>query len=410
MPHFVYKGRNERGNAVMGKVEAETADSVANQLFNLGITPIDIDPVVEKEDPIERWLRQAGFGQPSVEELILFSRQMYTLTKAGVPLVRGFKGLADSTRNMVLKEAIIDIIATVESGRDLATAFSQHPKLFSPMYINIVRVGENSGQLEHAFLRMYQYLSVDKEIRDKVKAALRYPAIVVVAIIAAIFIITLYVVPAFARVFAQGGVELPWATRAILASSAFMTGYWHVVLAAAIGGIFALRMWLRTEAGSYRWDRAKYRLPIVGDLVLRASLARFARSFAVTYRSGVPLVQALTLTARAVDNDFLGERILTMRNGVERGESLHRSAAGVALFTPLVLQMIAVGEETGQVDDMLDEVAGFYEREVAYDIDRLSSMVEPILIVAVGIMVLILALGVFLPMWELSSAIRGGRG
>jgi MSHA biogenesis protein MshG len=393
----------------MGKVEAETADSVANQLFNLGITPINIDPVVEREDPLERWLRQAGFGQPTTEEMILFSRQMYTLTKSGVPLVRGFKGLADSTRNRVLRDAILDIIATVESGRDLATAFSQHPKLFSPLYVNVVRVGENSGQLEEAFLRMYQYLSLDKDIRDKVKTALRYPTIVVSAIIVAIFIVTLYVVPAFARVFSQGGVELPWATQVILATSAFMIGYWHVVLAALVGGVFALRMWLRTEAGRYKWDRAKFRLPIIGDLVLRASLARFARSFAVTYRSGVPLIQALSLTARSVDNEFLGERVLTMRTGVERGESLHRSAAGVALFTPLVLQMIAVGEETGKVDDMLDEVAGFYEREVAYDLDRLATLVEPALIVAVGIMVLILALGVFLPMWELSSAVGRGR-
>lgn len=408
MPHFVYKGRNERGHPVAGKVEAESVDSVANQLFNLGITPIHIDAAVEKEDPLARWLRRAGFGNPSVEDMILFSRQMYSLTKAGVPLVRGFKGLAESTRNMVLREAILDIVTTLESGRDLATAMSQHPKLFSPLYINIVRVGENSGQLESAFERMYQYLALDKEIRDKIKSALRYPAMVVAAIIAAVFLITLYVVPAFARVFERGGTDLPWATQAILGASNFMTNYWAAVIALAVGGIIAFRLWLQTESGRYRWDKAKFGFPIIGDIILRASLARFARSFSITYRSGVPLVQALSLTARSVDNEFLGERILTMRTGVERGESLHRSAAGVALFTPLVLQMIAVGEETGQVDDMLDEVADFYEREVAYDVDNLATMVEPVLIISIGVMVLILALGVFLPMWELSGAMRRG--
>jgi MSHA biogenesis protein MshG len=409
MPHFLYKGRNPRGDAVMGRVEAESADSVANQLFNLGITPIDIDEVVDKEDPLARWLRQAGFGNPSTEDLILFSRQMYSLTKAGVPLVRGFKGLAESTRNMVLREAIIDIIETLESGRELATAFSQHPKLFSPLYVNVVKVGENSGALEDAFLRMYQYLSVDKDIRDRIKAALRYPLIVVTAIAIAIAVITLWVIPAFAQVFAQGDVALPWATRVILGVSSFAQQYWYLVVGALVAAGFSFHYWRKTDAGAYRWARIKFGIPIVGDIVQRASLARFARAFAVTYRSGVPLVQALTLTAKALDNPYLGERVLTMRNGVERGESLLRSAAGVGLFTPLVLQMIGVGEETGQVDDMLEEVAGFYEREVAYDVDNLSAMIEPVLIVAIGIMVLILALGVFLPMWELSTALGVNR-
>ncbi len=405
MPTFVYKGRNTRGDAVVGRVEAENADSVANQLFNLGITPVDINPVVEKEEPLQAWLRKLGAGQPTLQELILFSRQMYTLVKAGVPLVRGLKGLADSTRNVVLREAIGDMVETLESGRDLATALAMHPKIFSPLYVNIVRVGENSGALEEAFLRMHQYLTVDHTIRTRIKQALRYPAIVVTAVAIAITIITIFVIPAFASVFARGGVELPLATRAILAVSDFMVNYWWMVFG-AIGVAFVwFRYWVRTESGRYAWDRIRFDIPIVGDIILRATLARFARAFSTTFRSGVPLVQALTLTAKALDNEYLGERVLSMRNGVERGESLLRSASGVGLFTPLVLQMIAVGEETGQVDEMLDEVAGFYEREVEVDIDNLSSAIEPVLIVAIGLMVLVLALGVFLPMWDLAQAV-----
>ena len=409
MAQFVYKGRNNRGDAVIGRVEADNADAVANQLFNLGITPIDIDLYVEREDPLAQWLRKAGFGQPTAEDMILFSRQMYTLTKAGVPLVRGLKGLADSTKNLVLREAVLDIVENLESGRDLASGLSRHPKLFSNLYVNVVRVGENSGALEEAFLRMYEYLLLDKQTRDKIRAAIRYPIIVVCSIAIAIAIITLWVIPAFARVFAQGNVELPWATRAILAVSNFMVESWWLVLAALLAAAVGFVLWIRTERGRYRWDKVRFDIPIVGDIVLRATLARFARSFAVTYRSGVPLVQALTLTAQSIDNEYLGSRILTMRNGVERGESLLRCSAGVGLFTPLVLQMIAVGEETGQVDDMLEEVAGFYEREVAYDVDRLATLIEPILLVMIGAMVLVLALGVFLPMWDLATAIRGGR-
>ena len=407
MPAFVYKGRNSRGDAVVGRVEAESADSVADQLFSLGITPIHIDALVEREEPLQALVRKLGGGQPRLEEVILFSRQMYALTKAGVPLVRGLKGLAESTRNYALKDAIADMVDTLESGRDLATALSMHPRIFSPLYVNIVRVGENSGALEEAFLRMFQYLTMDHTIRTKIKQALRYPAIVLVFVAVAITIITMFVIPAFAKVFAQGNVDLPLATRAILAVSGFMVNYWWAVFGAVGAGFVWFRYWVKTERGRYRWDKARFGIPVVGDIVLRATLARFARAFSTTFRSGVPLVQALTLTANALDNEYLGERVLAMRNGVERGESLLRSASGVGLFTPLVLQMIAVGEETGQVDEMLDEVADFYEREVEHDIDNLSAAIEPILIVAIGLMVLVLALGVFLPMWDLSRAVRG---
>jgi MSHA biogenesis protein MshG len=406
MPMFVYKGRNPRGDAVVGKVEADTPDAVAGQLFNLGITPIHIDAVVEREDPLQVWLRKLGAGRPTTTDLILFSRQMYALTKAGVPLVRGLKGLAESTRNVVLREAIGDVVETLESGRDLATALSRHPRIFSPLYVNIVRVGENSGQLEDSFLRMYQYLMLDKRIRDRIKQAVRYPIIVTAAIAVAVAVITLWVIPAFANVFARAGAHLPWATRVIGAVSCFATAYWWAGLAALGAAGVWFTYWKRTESGRFRWDRMRFRLPLVGGIIQRATLARFARSFAVTYKSGVPLVQALTLTAKSIDNEFLGERILTMRNGVERGESLLRSSAGVGMFTPLVLQMVAVGEETGQVDEMLEEVAGFYEREVEHDIENLSAAIEPILIVAIGVMVLILALGVFLPMWDLAQAVR----
>ncbi|MFN2301556.1 MAG: type II secretion system F family protein [Gammaproteobacteria bacterium] len=405
MTMYLYKGRNPRGDAVVGKIEADDADAVANQLFSLGITPINIDVVEEHDETLGVWMRKLGAGRPTVEELILFSRQMYTLEKAGVPLVRGMKGLAESTRNPVLRDTIHDIVETVESGRDLASAFARHPRIFSPLYVNMVRVGENSGQLEESFLRMYQYLSLDKKVRDRIKQAVRYPIIVLIAISIAIAIITLFVIPTFAQLFARSDVALPLATRAIIAVSDFMVAYWWAVFGALGAAFVFFRYWKRTEAGRYRWDKMRFQFPVVGDIVLRATLARFARAFSTMYRSGVPLVQALTLTAKALDNEYLGERVLAMRNGVERGESLLRSAAGVGLFTPLVLQMIAVGEESGQVDTMLDEVAEFYEREVDYDVENLSATIEPILIVGIAFVVLVLALGVFLPMWDLAQAV-----
>ncbi|WP_258868953.1 type II secretion system F family protein [Alkalilimnicola ehrlichii] len=255
---------------------------------------------------------------------------------------------------------------------------------------------------------MARHLELDQDNRQQVKTALRYPLLVLFAIAVAMVVINIFVIPAFSSVFSGFNVDLPLPTRVLLAVSGFMVDY-GLLLAAllALGGVGGA-CYLRTEAGAYRWDRLKLRLPIAGSLIRRATLGRFARSAAMALRSGVPLLQALTLVARAVDNRYVEAHILGMRSGVERGETLTRTAQGTGMFTPLVVQMLSVGEETGQVDDMLEQVAEFYEREVEHDLKRLNTYIEPVLIGAIGGMVLVLALGVFLPMWDLASAARGG--
>lgn len=405
MAQFQYRGRTGRGELVTGELEAETADAVAVQLFNMGVTPIDIVPAPEKTSALDELKRRMGGGKPTLDDLILFSRQMYALTKSGVPLIRGLTALAESTRNVVLRETIHDVVTTLESGRDLASSLARHPQVFSPLYVNIVRVGENAGNLEEAFLRLYDYLQLEKDTRNRIKQAFRYPTFVIVAISVAIAIVTVFVIPKFKTLFDRFDTELPLATRIILGVSDFAVAYWPVILLALIGAVVAFRLYVHTEDGRYRWDRYKLHMPIIGDIILRSTLARYARAFSMTIRSGVPLIQALTLVARAVDNEFLGDRILAMRNGVERGESLYRTSRAAGLFTPLVLQMVAIGEETGRLDDMLDEVGDFYEREVDYDIKTITARIEPILITALAVLVLILALGVFLPIWDLYKII-----
>ncbi|MDE2088868.1 MAG: type II secretion system F family protein [Gammaproteobacteria bacterium] len=402
MPRFFYKGRSERGEAIEGYIEATTPDAVANQLFNSGITPIDILEARPRADVLEFLRRRLSEGKPGLPDLIMFSRQMYTLMKSGVPIIRAITGLAETTRNPVLARALADVATNLESGRDLASALGRHPGVFSALFINIIRVGENTGRLDESFLQIARYLELEKDTRDRIRTALRYPTLVVVAIAAAIAVINIVVVPAFAKVYAGFHAQLPWATRLLIAISHFTVTFWPLLLTAAVLAVVGVRVYLRTEHGRYRWDKLKLKLPVVGNIILRATLARYARSFAMAMRSGVPLIQALTVVAKAVDNDYVGDRILTMRTGIERGESLTRTAHASGLFTPLVLQMLAVGEETGAVDDLLDEVAGYYEREVDYDLKNLSDAIEPILIVAIGAMVLVLALGVFLPMWDLA--------
>ncbi len=403
MPLYRYKARNSRGDAVSGELEAGTADAVAAQLLNSGITPVDISEVEVKRDVLAEIKRNLGASDPTLDDLILFCRQMYTLTRAGVPLIRAITGLADTTRNVVLADALYEMRSELESGRELSLAMGQHDRIFTPLMISMVRVGENTGQLEEAFLQLSSYLEMERDTRTRVKMAMRYPAFVLFAISIAIAIVNVFVIPAFAKVFQGMNQELPWQTQLLINISSFTVAYWPYLLGLIAAAIIGIRYYVNTTEGKYKWDKLKLRLPIVGSIILRATLSRFSRSFAMSTRSGVPLIQALTVTARAVDNDYVAEKVLSMRNGVERGDSLTRTAAATAMFTPLVLQMFAVGEETGAVDDMLDEVAGFYEREVDYELKNLSSAIEPILIVAVGILVLILALGIFLPMWDLTQ-------
>lgn len=402
MAHFDYKGRTAQGDLINGRIEADSADAVAAQLFNTGITPIDIHPAPEQAASL-RLDQVLGNPQPTTDDLLLFTRQMHSLTRAGVPLVRGLRGLGETTRNARLREAIAAVVESLESGRELAASLARHPRIFNPLYVSMIRVGENSGRLDEAFDQLYRYLAVEKATRRQVKSALRYPAFVVTAIAVAIVVLTLWVIPTFAQIFQRFDMELPLFTRLIIGLSAFMSAWWPALLLGFGAAVTGFLLWKRSEQGRYRWDKLKLAFPIAGDIVLRATLARFARAFAMAYRSGVPLVQALGLCSRAVDNEFVGARIADMRNGVERGESLWRAASATGMFTPLVLQMISVGEETGALDNMLDETADFYEREVEYDVSNLSALIEPVLTIIIGVMVLVLALGVFLPMWDLTQ-------
>lgn len=406
MTNFDYKGRTSQGDLVTGRVDADSAEAVATQLFNSGITPIDIGAAPVESDAFRQISLAFGSRRPSHDDVLLFTRQMYSLTKSGVPLIRGLVGLRESTRNLVLTTAIDDVVDSLEAGRDLATSLARHPKIFNPLYISMVRVGENSGRLTESFDQLFKYMAIEKETRKQVSSALRYPIMVIVAIVIAVMILTVKVIPTFAQIFERVDLELPFFTKLILGVSGFMAKWWLLLLLAAIVAFIGFRIWIRTDEGRYRWDKMKLGFPIAGDIILRATLARFSRAFAMAYRSGVPMIQTLTLCSRAVDNEFVGARVADMRNGVERGESVSRTANATGMFTPLVLQMMAVGEETGALDDMLDETADFYEREVDYDVKNLASYIEPILTIAIGIMVLILALGVFLPMWDLTQLAR----
>jgi MSHA biogenesis protein MshG len=332
---------------------------------------------------------------------------MYTLLKAGVPIMRGLAGLQESAISKPFARVLKDIRESLDSGRELSVALRRHPDVFSGFYINMVRVGETTGRLDEVFLRLFDHMEFERDMRDRVKNALRYPLIVIVAMMVALAVINLVVIPEFAKVYAGFKAELPLMTRILVGISNFTVHYWPYILGGMIAAVIVFRMYIATSDGRYRWDRIKLRLPVVGDIILKSSMARFARSFALSSKSGVPIVQGLSVVAQTVDNAYIASRIEQMRDGVERGETILRTSVTTGVFTPVVLQMIAVGEETGEIDSLMDEIGGMYEREVDYELKTLSSKIEPILTVAIGGLVLVLALGVFLPIWDLGKVALG---
>ncbi len=408
MPLFAYKGRSARGDLVQGTLEGADSSVIANQLMNTGITPVEIRfsrRASENATPeASLWRRLTRERKVDAVELMLFSRQMYTLLKAGVPIMRALAGLQESSTNPVFAAMLRDLRESLDAGRELSIAMRRHPKIFSPFYLSMVQVGEMTGMLDQIFLRLYEHIEFEREMKERIKSALRYPMFVLIAMAIAIVIVNIFVIPAFAKVFAGFHAELPMMTKMLMGFSGFMVNFWPMMLAMLIGAVVTFRTWVSTTNGRYRWDRYKFYIPIAGGIIMKATLARFARSLALSFRSGIPIVQALNSVGLVVDNEFMRSRIEQMRDGVERGESILRTATTTGIFNPTVLQMIAVGEETGDLDGLMFEVAGMYEREVEYEIKTLSANIEPIMIVALGVLVLILALGVFLPMWDLGRA------
>jgi MSHA biogenesis protein MshG len=404
MQRFAYTGRTQGGEKMQGFLEAESAAECATSLMRGGISPVTIQETGQSER------RNGGTGglslfAPTVKpiDVQLFSRQLYTLMRSGVPILRSLSGLIESTTNAALARVITSLKESLEAGRDLSTAMRQHPDVFTPFYVAMVRVGEATGRLDEIFLRMFEHLEFERETRARIKEALRYPSFVMIAMAVAVAVINVFVIPAFAKVYAGLGAELPLMTKILIETSRITLAYGWLMLAGLILAVAGFRVWRATDAGRLIWDRFKLRLPLTGSIILRSTLARFARTLALSLKSGIPAAQALSVVAEVTDNAWIASRVEQMRNGIERGESILRTAQTAAVFNPVVLQMIAVGEETGSVDELMQEVADMYEREVDYEIKTLAARIEPIIIVAMGGIVLVLALGVFLPMWDLAS-------
>ena len=398
---FDYSGRNTRGEVMQGRIESQNPQAVASWMMSAGITPISIKALAEDTRPL--WLRKLNERALTDVDLLLFTRQMGTMVKAGVAMMQALVAIQKSTGKPRLVRLLQAMRDDLDKGLELSNAMARHSKFFNEYYVNMVKVGEGTGKLEEVFRRLFVQLEFQRHIKQKVKGAVRYPSFVMTAIAIAIVIVNLYVIPVFAKVYAGFKVALPPVTQLLIAISNFVVKDWWLLVAGVVLVIYAFRAWTGTRAGRYTWDKHKLKVPIVGSILVKGTIARFALSLAIASKSGIPLMQGFTLVSRVVENAYYEQRILQMRDGVERGESMLRVAQSAGIFTPLELQMIAVGEETGEIDEMLEQIAKMYQDEVEYEVERLSETLEPLLLAAMAVLVMILLLGIFLPLWNLGQ-------
>lgn len=406
MAIYSYKGRNSEGALVKGTLEASNPDEVAAELSQKNIVPLDIREQKKQVSLFGKLNKDLSTKGVTSEDLIIFCRQVYALIKAGVPIVNALTYLIETTRSKMLADCLHGIIGNISKGQTLTQSMQKYPKVFSPIFISMVDAGENGGQLDVAFKQLIDHLELEDRTVKQVKSVVRYPILVITAIIGALAVVNFMVVPAFAKMFANFKSTLPLPTRILIGMSNFFTNYWPYVLVGIVIIGIAIYRFLKTKKGRFWWDKQKIRLPIMGPIIKRIILARFSRTLAMMVHTGLPIVQGLSLVANVVGNEFVKERILFIREGVERGESLTKKAQEANLFPGMVLQMISVGEETGSIDNLLQEVAKYYESEIEYDLKHLAEMIEPILLVFMGAMVLVLALGIFLPMWDMVKFAR----
>ncbi|MBS3906824.1 MAG: type II secretion system F family protein [Syntrophaceae bacterium] len=405
MPTFKYRARDRTGKAIDGRLEAPTLQLAGDQLYRLGYLPISIEEMEETalfnfSDLMSR------FKKVRLEDIVVFSQQLSTLYKAGLPLLTGLSNLKDQTENKILKNVLDKVCRDVEGGNPLFASMAKHPDAFSLIYINMIRAGETSGRLGESLDRFVTLADRELQTRQRLKEATRYPKIVIFSVVIAFGILLVFVFPRFAATFAQFNMPLPLPTRMMIGMNKIFQTYWYMVLGALLGISIFVKRYLKTENGRYIWDKVKIRIPVLGPFFLKIGLSRFTNTFGMLNRSGIPILQALEITSTTVDNVLLSQSIESVQQKVREGSSLTEALKESKRFTPLVIQMISVGESSGTLDEMLTRVTDYYDVEVDNALKKLPTYIEPILTLFLGGVVLLLALAVFLPWWNMASLFK----
>ena len=406
MPNtYEYKVKDHSGRMIEGSLEADSTALVANKLRQMGYVPIAIDKKVTTG--VNREIHIPGLGKRvSLKQVAIFSRQFATMIDSGLTLLRSLQILAVQTDSKAFAEIINQVRKDVESGSSLSAAFSHHPKVFSKLYVAMVRCGESGGALDEVLLQLADTLEKQVELRRKIKAAMTYPAVVLCLVTLILCAMLLFIIPLFKGFYKSLNGTLPPMTRALIWVSDLFVKAFPLIVLAAIAGVYLFKRWINTPSGREKWDVFKLRVPVFGKLAHKTAMARFTRTLGVLLRSGVPILEALEITKETAGNTVVSRGLSDVQAGVKVGEPIARPLENHPVFAPMVVQMMAVGEESGALDTLLEKVATFYDQEVEATVDALTSLLEPLLILVLGLIVGTMVIALYLPMFDIIKLIK----
>jgi type IV pilus assembly protein PilC len=393
------------GRTVSGTLEADSFELVRTKLSDLNYHVLSI-----RQAKAGNSLKEAfnNMQRVKLRDLVMFSRQFATMIDAGLSVVKCLDILQKQTRNPKMKEVIGEVKRDVAGGMSLTESLQKHPRIFSPLYVNMMRSAEAGGILDIVLDRLSTFLEKEQETRNKIKSAMTYPAVVFCFAMLMVMGLLFFVLPKFKGIFETMGLKLPLTTKILLNSSSYLQQYWYIALVMIIGSVVLIKIFSRTDRGKYAIDSAKLRLPIFGDLILKTSVSRFARTFGTLISSGVPVLRALEIVSDTAGNRVISEIVVRARVSIKEGEKISTPLFGSRIFPVMVTQMIAIGEETGRLDQMLVKVSNFYDDEVDNTLKSLTSLIEPLMIVGLGLIVGFIAVSVISPIYALVGSIGGG--
>ncbi len=401
---YAYRVRDREGKMLGGTLEADSEEAVVTRLRQLGYSPISIE--AEKSAGLKTELRLPGTGRVKLKDLALFSRQFATMINSGLSLLRALTILGEQTGNKRLAEIVTQVRAEVEKGMSLSAAMAKHPKVFNRLYISMVRAGEVGGFLDQVLVKVAETFEKEVELRGKIRSAMTYPVVVFVMVLLIVSAMLIFIVPTFKNLYTSLGGTLPLPTRTLIGVSDGIRRFFPLVVLALIGLVIAYRRWRATPAGRYRLDQFKLKVKVFGPLFHKSALSRFSRTLATLIRSGVPILQALEIVADTVNNGVISRAIRDVQDSVREGESLATPLAKHPTFPAMVVQMMAVGEETGALDTMLSKVADFYDQEVEAAVASLTSLIEPILIAVMGAAVGGMVVALYMPLFNIINLVK----
>ncbi|MBW2630459.1 MAG: type II secretion system F family protein [Deltaproteobacteria bacterium] len=406
MPSFSYKAINQKGASVSGVVEAESIGAVQNLLNEQGFIPSAVteESSATSSDFLARI--QAKLASVKMEELILFTKQFRTMLIAGLSILKVLEVLENQTQNLKLKSAIASMAVEIKEGFSLNEVFGKHPGIFSPLYISMIKAGESSGTLADVLERLIYIMEHEHKVKSNIKSALQYPIIVVIALVGAFLVLLTFVIPKFVKIFTKAGLDLPLPTAVCLHMYRFLHNYWYLLLGGLILVIVGLKYWFKTEPGRYVRDRFILRVPLIGNLLEKAAMSRFASIFSILQASGVTVLDSFEILSGTIGNAAISREFLRLKDKVEEGRGISGPLRSAKYFTPMIVDMVAVGEESGQLEEMLRVVSTHYDDEVEYAVKGLSDAIGPVLIISLAAVVGFFALAIFLPMWDLTKMVK----